>query len=100
MNRLRRSPPDIGGVHATSRRSREASFKGAAGVVRLGTLSRKRIPKQFGNPDHPVCAASVASHLFLDGAATPSYVRRGVASLTFLEPCYAVNPLQCQGTET
>src|SRR5215475_9504804 len=31
----------------------------------------ERIPKHFGNPDHPVCAAAVAAHLFLDGAATP-----------------------------
>jgi hypothetical protein len=44
--------------------------------------SLERIPKHFGNPDHykcfalsgsrfaPVCAAAVASHLFIDGAAT------------------------------
>jgi hypothetical protein len=63
------SPPDIGGVDATSRRSREASFDGADGVVGNGTLFKKRIPKQFVNPDHPVCAAMVASHLFIDGAA-------------------------------
>jgi hypothetical protein len=59
-------------VDATSRRSREASFDGADGVVGIGIISSKeRIPKQFGNPDHPVCAAAVASHPFLDGAATP-----------------------------
>jgi len=23
------------------------------------------MPTRFGNPDHPVCAAAVASHLFL-----------------------------------
>src|SRR5215467_1973297 len=63
--------PDTGGVDATSRRSREASFNGADGVVENGTSSKERIPKQFGNPDHPVCAAAVASHLFVDGAAIP-----------------------------
>jgi hypothetical protein len=50
------SPPEIGGVDATSRRSREASFDGADGVVKNGTSSTERIPKHFGNPDHPVCA--------------------------------------------
>jgi hypothetical protein len=33
--------------------------------------SKERITKPFGNPNHPVCAAAVAAHLFLDGAATP-----------------------------
>src|SRR5215475_8539685 len=65
------SPPVSGGVDATSKRSREASFNGADGVVENGTSSKERIPKHFVNPDHPVCAAAVASHLFLDGAATP-----------------------------
>jgi ankyrin repeat protein len=32
---------------------------------------KERIPKHFSNPNHPVCATSVASHLFIDGAATP-----------------------------
>jgi len=58
-------------VDATSIRSREASFDGADGVVGNGTCSKERIPKHFTNPDHPVCAAAVASHLFFDGAATP-----------------------------
>jgi hypothetical protein len=58
-------------VDATSRRSREASFNGADGVVENGTPSKEGILKQFVNPNHPVCAAEVASHLFLDGAATP-----------------------------
>src|SRR5215471_1840923 len=71
MNWACHSPPDIGGVDATSRRSREASFIGADGVVRNGTFSMEGIPKHFVNPDHPVCAAAVASRLFLDGAATP-----------------------------
>src|SRR5215475_6300563 len=71
MNWVRHSPPDIGGVDATSRRSREASFTGADGVVENGTSSKERIPKHFGIPNHPVCAAAVAAHLFLDGAATP-----------------------------
>jgi hypothetical protein len=69
--RARHSPPDIGGVDATSRRSREASVNGAAGVVGNGTISRGRIAKHVGTPNHPVCAASLASHLFLYGAATP-----------------------------
>src|SRR5215813_9587338 len=67
----RHSPPDTGGEDATSRRSREASFNGADGVVENGTSSKERIPKHFVTPNHPVCAAAVASHLFLDGAATP-----------------------------
>jgi hypothetical protein len=67
----RHSPPDIGGVDATSRRSREASLNGADGVVGEWNLFQKRIPKTFVNPNHPVCAAAVAAHLFLDGAATP-----------------------------
>jgi hypothetical protein len=58
-------------VDATSRRRGEASFNGADGVVKNGTFSKKRILKHSGNPDHPVFAAAVASHLFLDGAATP-----------------------------
>jgi len=37
----------------------EASFNGADGVVEIGI------------PNHPVCAAAEASHLFLDGAASP-----------------------------
>src|SRR5215471_6664638 len=41
MNGVRHSPPDIGGVDATSRRSREASFNGADGVVGNGTFSKK-----------------------------------------------------------
>jgi hypothetical protein len=68
----RHSPPDTGGEDATSRRSREASFDGADGVVENGTSSQERILKDLVNPDHPVCAAAVASHLFLDGAATPA----------------------------
>jgi hypothetical protein len=46
------SPPDGGGVDATSRRSREASFNGADGVVGNGTPSIERILKHFGNPNH------------------------------------------------
>jgi hypothetical protein len=65
VNRVRHSPSDIGGVDATSRRRREASFNGADGVVRNGTLFKKRIPKHCGSPDRPVCAAAVASHLLL-----------------------------------
>ena len=59
------SPPATGGEDATSRRSREASFNRADGVVKNGTSTKERIPKHFSNPDHPVCAAAVASHLFL-----------------------------------
>ena len=42
-----------------------------SGVHLQKTIYTTRIPKQFGNPIHSVCAAEVASHLFLDGAATP-----------------------------
>jgi hypothetical protein len=42
------------------------------GVVRHEEIPKERIPKHFGNPNHPVCAAAaVASHLFLDVASTP-----------------------------
>jgi len=102
MNRPRHSPPEIGGVDATSRRSREASFKGADGVVKYGTLLREPSPKHFGNPDHPVCAAAVASHLLIDGAATPPISgfavqigqirsREGVVSLGKTS-CFSVSP--------
>jgi hypothetical protein len=78
-------------VAATSRRSREASFNGADGVVQNGTLSKECILKHFGNPYHPVCAAVMASHLFLDGAATPP-VSGGEFpawhSFTFIERAY------------
>jgi hypothetical protein len=55
-------------------------------VVENGTSCKERIPEHFGNPDHPVCAAAVASHLFLDGTATPpvSVSGRGIASRTFI----------------
>jgi hypothetical protein len=45
--------PDIGGVDATSKRSREASFNAADGVVENGTTSLERILKHFVNPNHP-----------------------------------------------
>jgi len=41
-------------VDATSRRSREASFNGADGVVENGI--KECILKPFVNSDHPVCA--------------------------------------------
>ena len=34
--------------------------------------------------DHPVCAASVATRLFLTGAAVPSFARRGLRPLEIL----------------
>src|SRR5499427_498956 len=70
MNWVHHSPPDIGGVDATSRRSREASFNGADGLVQNGTSSKERIPQHFGNPD-PVCGAKEPSRHFIDAAATP-----------------------------
>jgi hypothetical protein len=74
------SPPDIGGVDATSRRRREASFDGAAGVVRSGTLSKNA----FRNDSAilTVCAAKERD-LFLDGAATPPISGGEFASLKF-----------------
>jgi hypothetical protein len=45
---------------------------------------QKRIPKHSGNPDHPVCAAAVASHLFLDGAATPPMSGGELPASTFI----------------
>jgi hypothetical protein len=100
MNWVRHRTPDIGGVDATSKRIREASFNGADGreararqgeasiVVGNGTSSKQRIPKQFGIPNHPACAAAVASHLFLDGAATPPVSGGEFASLTFVHSVY------------
>jgi hypothetical protein len=45
-------------VDATSKRSREASFEGAGGVVEYETSSKERILKHFVNTNHPVCAAA------------------------------------------
>jgi len=53
-------------------------------VVENGTSLKEGIPKHFGNPDHPVCAAAVASHLFLDGAATPPVSGGEFPALTFI----------------
>ena len=70
MNEGRHSPPDIGGVDATSIRSREAFFNGADGVVKNGTFDKECISKQFVKPNHPVCAVKERD-LFINGAATP-----------------------------
>ena len=56
MNAARHSPPDTGGVDATSKRCREATFDGADGVVRH--------TKRFVVPDHPVCGAKVGFAVF------------------------------------
>jgi hypothetical protein len=55
-------------VDATSNKNREATFDGADGVV-------FKIENMLVFDHHPVCAASVASRHFHDGAATPP--RRG-----------------------
>jgi len=47
------SPPDIGGVDATSRRSREASFNGADGVVERGTPFKNACRKTSVIPTTP-----------------------------------------------
>ena len=60
---LPNSPPQRGGVDATSKRCREATFEGADGVVRH--------EEHFGLPDHPVCNAKKAMQHFIDAAATP-----------------------------
>jgi hypothetical protein len=41
-----------------------------------------------GQSQPPVCAAVVASHLFLDGAATPPISGEQLASLTLIENFY------------
>jgi hypothetical protein len=84
VDTLPQMSPDIGGVDATSRISREASFNGADGVDEIGTSSKERIPRHFGNTDQPVCAAAVASHLLLDGAATLLYQEGNSHSRTFI----------------
>ena len=47
------------------------SFQEVVAKLTKRTPSKERILIHFVNPDHPVCAAAEASHLFLDGAATP-----------------------------
>jgi hypothetical protein len=42
-------------------------------VVQTGTISKERILKYFVNPNHPVCASAVASHLFLMAQPPPLY---------------------------
>src|SRR5262249_50386524 len=53
MNWACHSPPDIGGVDATSRRSREASFNGADGGVRNGTSSKNAFRNTASIPTTP-----------------------------------------------
>src|SRR5215475_14180996 len=59
------SPPDTGGVDATSRRSREASFNGADGWSGMEPLLRNAFRDTSAIPTTPSSAAAVASHLFL-----------------------------------
>src|SRR5215470_6513278 len=47
------SPPDTGGVDATSRRSREAPFNGADGVVENGPLLWNAFRNTSANPTTP-----------------------------------------------
>ena len=54
---LPNSPPDIGGVDATSIRCREATFDGADGVVMHD--------ETFRCSDHPVCGPKVGCAAFL-----------------------------------
>ena len=51
-------------------------------------LFKNAILKQFGNPNHPVCAAVVASHLFLDGAATPPVSGGELRAAQFIHTFY------------
>jgi hypothetical protein len=71
MNWVRHSPPDIGGVDATSKRSREASFKGADGVVGNGTSFEERIPKNSAIATTPSAPLRRLRIFILGGAATP-----------------------------
>jgi hypothetical protein len=86
-NGVRHSPPDTAGVDATSRRSREASFNGADGVVGNGTRYKERILRHFVNPNHPVCAVAERG-LFIDVAATPPVSGGEFASLTSVPSFY------------
>src|SRR5437016_14157183 len=63
-----------GGVDATSIKCREASFDGADGVVVVNKISGRgpTPPRLRGN--------KVASLFFIDRAATPPRLRRGVRS--------------------
>src|SRR2546426_12263759 len=61
------SPPRRGGVAAPSKNAAKPPCEGADGVVSPGSSSRSNV---YHN-DHPVCAASEASRLFITGASTP-----------------------------
>ena len=50
------SPPFEGGVDATSRKCREATFDGADRVVAFDQMFQKRVLKHSILSDHPVCA--------------------------------------------
>src|SRR5207302_5713500 len=45
---------------------------------RGGQIGEILRPEEFRRTDHPVCGASVASRLFINAAAFPSFSRRGI----------------------
>ena len=56
-------------------------LKERPGVVAHTKMFRDALERSFVS-DHPVCAASVASRLSIDGAATPPFQGGEYASLT------------------
>jgi hypothetical protein len=79
---VRNSPPETGGVDATSRRSSETSFNGADGVVKNGTIFKNAFRNISAIPTTPSAPLWWLRIFFL--MAQPPYIRRGVASLTFI----------------
>ncbi len=77
-------PSSRGGVDATSRRSCEATFDGADGVVAFEISFGMRF-KLGLTSDHPVCADLDASRHFVSGAATPP-LEEGIAPAQQLSP--------------
>jgi len=61
-------------VDATPRKCREASFMERTGAERKRDSAQpqeRSLTETVSVSDHPVCAASEASRLFITGAATP-----------------------------
>src|SRR5215475_15502223 len=91
----RHSPPDTGGVDATSRRSREASFDGADGVVGNGTLSKERIPKPSSIPTTPSAPLRWLRIFFL--MAQPPLLYQEGSRQPYIRSHLHRPPLQMQG---
>ena len=67
-----RSPPETGGVAATSNPKTRSHLSGADGVVESQTIQQECIPKHLVTLDHP------GAHGLAVRSRHPSYIRRGV----------------------